>query len=415
MKQKRSADGRDAGDKRNTEFRMGRLRLTRLGRLYSLFRNENLPRIILIIFFIVVLGGALVFLAEHRSRNGMFEGFFDALWWGVVTITTVGYGDKVPVSPLGRGLAMLIMLTGVVITSILSGTIASIFVDRKLREGKGLQEVSIRNHTIVCGWNRNSEGILESFLSIPQHGAPVVVVINEMDPEAFQELKTRHPGIELRFVRGDFTNERVLRRASLSQAKAAILVPDESGGHTSANADERTILAALAIKSLNREIVTCAEILNQENEQHLKRANVDDILVVGEFSGYLLANATESLGIPRLVREMLAAAGSKGIMRIPIPPGFIGKTFHDLSNHFLETGRGVLIGLLSEEKQVNLEALLSDDSSSIDAFIKRKFLEAEINISEEEKNELNIHLSPGADYEIRDTDAAFVIGVRAAG
>ncbi len=383
-----------------------------LKKIFRDFRNEQLSKLLLLVLFVIVIGGAAVFIAEQYGSGGMFSRFFDSIWWSIVTLTTVGYGDKVPVTLIGRILASILMLTGVVITSVLSGTIASVFVDRKIREGKGLQEIVVKNHTVICGWNRNVEGILDSFITEGVDLNKIIVLINEMDPENIQVLATKYSSLEIRFVRGDFTNEKVLKRGSLGQAKSAIVVSDVSGSNSLENADERTILAVLAIKSMNSDIVTCAELVNKENEQHLKRANVDDIIVNGEFSGFLLATATRAPGIPKIVREMLSDESKKGIRQIPISSDFIGRTFLELSEHFLKTGKGVVIGIMSEEKKMSLDDMLSDDSSSIDAFIKKKFMEAEINLSDEEQQDIDIHLSPGPDYHIKDTDSAFIIGTK---
>ncbi len=383
----------------------------KIGELYKDLKKENLPKLLLAVLFIVVVGGGFVFLAETHSNHKMFGKIFDAFWWAIVTVTTVGYGDKYPITTSGRILALLIMLMGVVTTSILSGTIASIFVDRKIREGKGLQDVSMKNHTVICGWNINAEKIIGGIVKIAGKGKQGVVLINEMDPEEFQALTSKFPELDLRFVRGDFTNEKILNKASITTAKAAILLSDSSGGKTLQNADERTILAALGIKSLNPDIILSAELVNPENEQHLKRANVDDIVIYGEFNGFLHASSTVSTGIPLLVKEMLSIEGGHLIKNIPIPSQFVGKTFLELAEYFLENGKGILIGVLSEEKKMTLDDILSEDSSAIDEFIKRKFAEAEIDLAEEEtKEELQIKINPGKDYVIKDTDSAFVLG-----
>jgi len=392
--------------------RTARRRRGLLGRLQSLYlslKRENLPKLLLFVFILVGLGGALVFMAELKA-NQDFARFFDSLWWAIVTITTVGYGDRYPVTALGRILAILLMLMGVVATSILSGTIASMFVDRKLKEGKGLQDINLKGHIVICGWNKNAESILEGLAAIKKGTRNEVVLVNSMDGEEFQALSVRYPELDLRFVRGDFISEKVLKRAALSAARAAILLSDVSGGNTLANADERTILATLAIKSINPELTTSAELNNPENEQHLRRAKVDDILVNGEFNGFLLASATQSPAIPQVTKELLSFQSRGGLKQVAVPLQFVGRTFGELSDHFLKSGAGILIGLLSEEKKMSLDDILSEGSSAIDAFIKQKFAESELDVFEEEKEELHITLNPGGDYTIKDTDSAFLIG-----
>jgi voltage-gated potassium channel len=378
--------------------------------LYADLKRENLPRMVLGIVVLMLAVAGLVFIVEARAENGMFRRYFDAVWWSVVTWATVGYGDTYPVTTAGRLLGILLIFASVAVTAVLSGTIASIFVDRKIREGKGLQYAKLRDHIVVCGWNRNTEGMLEGLAHMAGRGKARIVLVNEMDPEAFQECAARHRGIDLRFVRGDFTSETVLRRTSVQAARTAVLVSDESGANTLAKADERTILATLAIKSMNPGIVTSAELVNAENAGHLRRANVDDIIVGGEFNGFLLASGAAAPGIPELAREILSFGGRNVVQQAAVPAGWAGRTFADLSQHLLASGRGVLLGVLAEEKKMSLEDILADDSSAIDAFIKRKFAESEMDYFEEEKKTLDIRVNPGAAYVLQDTDRLYFVG-----
>jgi voltage-gated potassium channel len=167
---------------------------------------------------VVILGGILVFFIERLMEVSQFENPFDALWWGMVTLTTVGYGDFSPVSGAGRLVAILMMLSGMVLASILSGTIASIYVERKIREGKGLQDINYKNHIILAGWNRYAKGLIESLISQFPPEECKLALISEMTPEAFDEIRVGFPDLEVKFVRGDIANESVLRRSNIVAA-----------------------------------------------------------------------------------------------------------------------------------------------------------------------------------------------------
>lgn len=399
--------------KRKTPGKQQPSLFAKIKNLYLSLRKENLPKLIIFVIIIVIFGGIFIFFVEQGKVVGdsdqMFSQFFDGLWWTVVTITTVGYGDKYPVTEIGKIFAIFLMFIGVIVTSTLSGTIASIFVDRKLKEGRGLQNITTRNHIIICGWNNNAENILEGLMKLSKAEAEVVL-INELSPEEFQAINVKFPDLNLYFVRGDFTNEKILTRGAIKTAKAAIILSDVSGQYTLSNADERTILATLAIKSLHNELLTSAELVNPENRQHLIRAKVDEILVNGEFNGFLLSTSAFHSGIPLLVKEMLSFESKYMIKQIPVPSPFIGKHFKEFLDHYYEAGKGIVIGVLSEEKKMTLDDLLSEGSDAIDDFIKKKFKEAEVNLLEEEKEEHKILLSPTQDYILNETDIAFVIG-----
>lgn len=376
----------------------------------SILIREKILLFALILLSFILLGGGIVFLVEFSAKGSSYHNYFDALWWAVVTVTGVGYGDLFPIQPLGRLSACVLMFAGITMTSLLSGTIASIIVDKKLKEEKGLEDIIAKRHIIICGWNRYAEKLIAELNASCGSMKEDVVLINESNPEDFQMLRAKYPGMNLRFVRGDFVSESVLRKANSEFAQSAIILADSSRSTGQVNADERTILAALALKSLNPDVVISAELLDPNNEQHLNRANVENILVYGEYNGFLLASGTQKPGMTQIVREILSGAGKNSLTEQEIPAQFVGKKFRDLSEYFLENDKGILVGFLSQEKKMTLSDILSDDSSAIDDFIKRKFHEAEIDIVEESNQELQIKLNPGAEYIIKDTDVAFTIG-----
>ena len=76
---------------------------------------------------IVLLGAVGVYLVE-RGQNAAIGGFGDALWWAMVTATTVGYGDVSPVTVEGRFIAVLLMLVGIGVIGVFTATVAGYFV-----------------------------------------------------------------------------------------------------------------------------------------------------------------------------------------------------------------------------------------------------------------------------------------------
>ena len=125
-----------------TVFRLGRIfRLARLTKLLKLthllrivgltgklekkvsklFRTNGLLYILYLNFFIVLLGSSILSVVEEKS-------FSDSLWWSLVTVTTVGYGDIIPTSIFGKCLAVLLMLVGIGTIGMLTSALTNFFI-----------------------------------------------------------------------------------------------------------------------------------------------------------------------------------------------------------------------------------------------------------------------------------------------
>jgi len=85
---------------------------------------------------IIVLGTFLMYGLESKLPNTHMKTVLDALWWCIATVTTVGYGDIVPVSGLGRAVALVYMFFGIAMISIFLSAISSTFYQKKNREGR---------------------------------------------------------------------------------------------------------------------------------------------------------------------------------------------------------------------------------------------------------------------------------------
>jgi voltage-gated potassium channel len=123
------------------------LRMFRLARILRLFRltaytksaqmilnvfksrfNDLMLSFILTIFLIII-SSCLVYFAEHRRPDSLFTSIPATMWWAVVTLTTVGYGEMYPLTILGKIFSVFIMLSGVALLALPAGIITSGFLD----------------------------------------------------------------------------------------------------------------------------------------------------------------------------------------------------------------------------------------------------------------------------------------------
>jgi len=361
---------------------------------------------------LVAVGSLLVYLAEEHQGN--IQSLWDAVWWSVVTITTVGYGDIVPRSVFGRVVGMFVMLSGITVISLLTATISSVFVAQRIRESQGLQQIKLKGHTIICGWNQKLDNLLETLnrvsfdrsQTVPARQKNGVVLINEMPPARMEEILSGYGNLSLKYVSGDYTKEPILGRANLKEARAVIILPDMS--LTSVPRDDKTLPAALAIKSMKRDIKVYAHIIDKENLSHLKRADVDDVIVSDEHVGYLLASDISSPGIAQTIQTLLNPEKGVALKRVQVPADLVGKKFQEVQEFFKSERNSIVIGFVTQEEPVKITDILSSDYTAIDSFIERKFKAAGLDLRE--KGGLRLNLNPPLDYVVEEKEDAIIIG-----
>jgi voltage-gated potassium channel len=118
-----------------------------LGTLAKVVRvkKEELSVAFFFLFLVLILSSSLMYYAEHDAQPTKFSSILASMWWGVETLSTVGYGDIVPVTPLGKFIGGIVAISGIALFALPAGILASGFVAelRKEREAKALGSAEI--------------------------------------------------------------------------------------------------------------------------------------------------------------------------------------------------------------------------------------------------------------------------------
>jgi voltage-gated potassium channel len=137
--------------------------------------RHKLHYTLLIVTVVTVGGGVLVSELEHGAEGAQISSIPDGLWWAVTTVTTVGYGDAIPVTPAGRGVAVVLMLVGVGLFGLLAASLASFLIERghdpEVRaDDLGLEDIAARLERIERRLDELHTGI--SRVTPEAHDAP---------------------------------------------------------------------------------------------------------------------------------------------------------------------------------------------------------------------------------------------------
>lgn len=142
-------------------LRLARLfRLVRLGRVGAvlseglnrskkLLTSHGLHFVLLAVTVIILAAAGTETLVERHVPGSTIHNFGDALWWAMETVTTVGYGDKVPVTGTGRIVAVILMLTAIGLVGFLTASVASYFVKEQQPNGE-LAEVKAKLDQVLA-------------------------------------------------------------------------------------------------------------------------------------------------------------------------------------------------------------------------------------------------------------------------
>jgi voltage-gated potassium channel len=338
----------------------------------AVLHRERVFNLMLAVSLLVLLGGLGFSFFETQGESWVTR-FGSGIWWALVTLTTVGYGDVVPQSFGGRLVGVGLMLGGVLSLSLLTATVASVFVERKFRRERGLEPIKTTNHILILGWHYDGEVLLDQLLRRLPTPHPVVLV-NKLPPEQLERLKERFPTFEVLYLWGDPSREDILEKASVRTAFKAVILADRQEGETAVQVDQRTLLTALTLKSMNAKIRVLAELLQPENRPHLERAGVDEVLVRGQYDSLLLAGALASPGLYHILATLLTVEG-QNLWPVAVPPHFHGRPLGEMAALLKERYQALPIAVYTEGQALALDDLLSGEPSGIDEFIRRKFTE----------------------------------------
>ncbi len=289
----------------------------------------------------LVVGTLAFYWLEGPRQEGV--GYVEWFWSTFFTMISGDFVEVKPVSAAGKILVTVLVFFGIGFVSIVTACIASALVVEKLEAGRGMKKLHLRNHILVCGWNAGARTILGE-LATAANGRDLVVVADlEEDP-------TPAYGKTVHFVRGDCTDEEVLKRADAAHAHTAIVLADTSGGRVYDDADARTILAVLTVETLNRDVYTCAELVHRKNRVHLERVHVDEVVVSGEYGGKILAHSALYHGMSQVLSDLLTTGEGSEFYRVPVPAEAAGKDFEAVLNYFRAKHRAIVVAVVRGDK-----------------------------------------------------------------
>ena len=228
-------------------------------------------------------------------------------------------------------------------------------------------------------------------------------MVNDLSEDKINSILSKYSKIEIKFVKGDHSRENILEKANVLNSKSVMVLTDDAD----INGDQKTILSTLTLKNINSNLRVIAQVSNRENITHLRRANVDEIIINDKFETFMTASHILDPGVPQALHQLIDENSIHKFQSKSISKDFIGKTFDELSKSLRDQYGWIAIGLFLEEEKMGLSDFLSADTSSLDAFIEKKMKEAGHSFKQESK--LSVVMNPKSDYLIKKGERVIII------
>lgn len=301
--------------------------------------------IFLIVGLIVLVGAIAIYLLEGTHNQDFFS-LSDSLWWSFFTLVSgepIGGEAK---TDAGRLITLIVILGGMTMFAVFTGVVSAVMVQRlkTVMEVKYLELDELREHTVICGWNRGGHLIIEELQASPDTRDCPIVVVAEFIETPEQDLKRLNRS-HLYLHTGDYTIIDVLESVGIYHASRAILLADATHPRSDQDRDARTVLAALTIEKLNPNIYTCAQLLDRKNNVQLRVAGVEDVVIADELASHLIATSARNQGSVDVLAELLTVQVGNQVYKIPLPQSWVGLSFWDTAERLKEQFDTILIAV----------------------------------------------------------------------
>ena len=253
--------------------------------LYSVFLSKKAEFFTLAIFasIVIFISSVLMYVMEANNPASHIKTLFEAIYWSIVTISTVGYGDMVPVTEEGRFVGLVVIMAGIAVLAFTTSLFVSVFTEKldDIREFKMIDDISkIKRFYLVCGYGEIAREVVEK-LKYSSNG----IVIIDRDEQNIKDAKSAgYKALQLNPANID--SYKKLNIDIDTQVKAILCLVED---------DVLNVYTALTVRSFNKSINILSILIHDSNRKKLQFAGINQIIYPQELVGMI---TSELVGKP---------------------------------------------------------------------------------------------------------------------
>jgi len=304
----------------------------------------KLTRLLLTILIFWAVASSAILYFESKEEKSSIKEYHQALWYTLVTISTVGYGDHYPITSGGKIVGGVIIVYAFGIAGFIMTKIQEAVVNDADRKAKGLNGCHFTGHYVIVGWNPFSKVAVGELL----HAGKKVAILAEEEKDINDidsNFQAQKGSIFKTF--GILENEEVYNRMALAHSNAALIICED---------DAKTIITALQLKDKNHKLHVIAHIQNQTLKKTMRDAGVTFAVSSNEVVGRLLASFAYEPDVAHSMEDLLSAATESENdydlqeYLVTHTSELSGKEYGQAYKKLRERNGGILVGIYSPGK-----------------------------------------------------------------
>ena len=312
-------------------------------------------------FFVLIGIGLYVLMlmilasAEKSSQTSNINSFQDALWYSVVTLTTVGYGDIYPVTAIGRNIGYIFVLGSLGVLGLLISRITEVFVNIRETRKMGLLGSNYKDHIVVIGWDMFAQSVVDELI-----GAEKQVAIITDKKDHVDSIRERYNETDVFVLVTDYSNYAVLEKANISQASTVFLNFED---------DTQKLVYSLNLKKQYGTVEHVVILNNSDLEDTFHAAGVTFTLSKDGIAAKIVASYIFEPDVARYSVDLLSSAVADGdydIQQYLVTDNnpYVNREYNNVFQTLKEEHNIILIGI-SKFRQDGTRKLMKNPANTI--------------------------------------------------